>query len=235
MPERGTCERTPSEEMFLISLYRLGGGDWPVKGLDVARRLGVSPAAVTQMGARLVAKGLVFKDSSGLKLTAAGRAEALRVLRKHRLAERLLTDLLGLGWADSHDEACRMEHAISEEAATAIEEVLGFPETCPHGQPIPRRDGSLSLTRGRALTELGRGERATILRVEAEEGDVLRELARMGLFPGTEVELEGSAPFRGPLLVKVGTARYAVDRGIARKLTVLPQLERDGEEKGGGS
>lgn len=108
----------------------------------LAERLGVSRASVSEMVKRMESEGLVRNDNATLALTAAGEKLAQRVVRRHRLAERFLTDMLGLDWGSAHHEACKWEHIISDDVEEALARVLGNPATCPHGNPIPGTDHS---------------------------------------------------------------------------------------------
>ena len=119
----------------------------------LAERLGVSRASVSEMVKRMESEGLVSNDNASLALTAAGEKLAQRVVRRHRLAERFLTDMLGLDWGSAHHEACKWEHIISDDVEEALARVLGNPATCPHGNPIPGTDHSPV-----ALTPLGNVE-----------------------------------------------------------------------------
>ena len=119
----------------------------------LAERLGVSRASVSEMVKRMESEGLVSNDNATLALTAAGEKLAQRVVRRHRLAERFLTDMLGLDWGSAHHEAGKWEHIISDDVEEALARVLGNPATCPHGNPIPGTDHSPV-----ALTPLGNVE-----------------------------------------------------------------------------
>jgi DtxR family Mn-dependent transcriptional regulator len=158
--------------------------------------------------------------AGGARLTGEGRKQALGVLRRHRLSERLFADVLGLPWDRVHDEAMRFEHALTPEAETRLATLLNHPETCPHGGPIPAADGSLTAPPSRPLDRVSAGTRVWIQQIIEEEAPFLRYLASLGLLPQALLRVEEVAPFGGPLLVQVGDARYALGRDVAAKILV---------------
>ena len=154
----------------------------------------------------------------GITLTPKGERVARTIVRRHRLSERLLTDVLGIDWETAHREACRMEHAISPEVEAKLAEILGNPATCPHGHPIHDEEGRIEMRPSKQLCDCGIDERGCIDRVEEEEPQMLQYLASLGLLPDVEVEVKEIAPFNGPLLVKAGGAQYALGREVASKI-----------------
>src|SRR5438034_10687455 len=157
---------------YLLALRVMAGDGSHVKAAQSARHLGVSTQAASEMFRRLVADGLVRQaDGRDLILTAAGRAAADTIFRRHALLEWLLTSVIGLGWAESDEEAARLQGALSPRVEGRLDEMLGHPETCPHGNPI---DAATARRRpsGVPLSQLEAGERATVYRLteEAEEG-----------------------------------------------------------------
>jgi DtxR family Mn-dependent transcriptional regulator len=141
---------------------------------------------------------------------------ALDVVRRHRLSERLLTDVLRLEWSKAHDAACKLEHVFADkELSRPLDRALGHPKTCPHGNPIPTEAGKLNEEQSEALSNLDRGEKGTVVKVTDERPDMLQYLATLGLMPGASVEIEEKAPFNGPVMVKVMGASYALGREVA--------------------
>ena len=121
-------------EMYLKVIYNLESKTGAARTGDIAKILQITPGSVTNTLEVLETKGLVAREPyKGVKLTDQGKKLALSVFRRHRLAERLLTDIVHLDWIESHAEACRLEHAISDNLASSIEKALGNPKTCPHG------------------------------------------------------------------------------------------------------
>jgi len=140
MAEYQTPEFHPAFEEYCEAIFELREDDVDVIQARIAERLMVSRPAVSEMIKRLESEGLVAIERNAISLTAGGQRLAERVVRRHRLAERFLTDILGLSWADAHKEAGKWEHIISEPVEAAIVRVLGDPTTCPHGNPIPGAD-----------------------------------------------------------------------------------------------
>lgn len=163
-----------------------GAGEQP-RAVSISRRLGVSAQAVSEMVGRLVGDGLVVVgDRHELELTEAGRAEADAIFRRHSLLEWLLTSVVGLGWAESDEEAARLQGAISPRVEARLAELLGNPRTCPHGNPIDA-EAARTRPRGIPLREAEAGTDVTILRIteEAEEDiDLLSYLEEHQLVPG---------------------------------------------------
>jgi len=188
---------------------------------DIAKILGITPGSVTNTLEVLESKGLVEREPyKGVKLTSSGRKLALQVFRRHRLAERLLTDMLHFDWTESHDEACKLEHVLSERLASSIEKSLGNPRTCPHGNPIPDESGTIQPNKGQQLSELNAGEAAVLTNISDENTELLRYLARLGMYPGTKIEIEEKAPFSGPMMVKVSSNSYPLSLDVASGIYV---------------
>jgi len=193
----------------LDALSRLEREKPPARLASLATRLGLDRATAAERVDALEAQGLVRTDPSGrIVLSAAAERIALGLLRKHRLLERFLADRLALPWARVHEEASRLTP------------LLGNPASCPHGNPIPSADGALAVEHGTPLHRLKPGRSGIILRVEREEPELLKSLATLGLLPQTKVEVEERAPFGGPILVRVGSARYALGRKVAAHVLV---------------
>ena len=207
------------QEDYLKALEQAGAGAAPVGTSELSARVGVSPASVVEMLARLAGLGLVSVDRyRGTLLTPDGRAVALEMIRHHRLLEMYLAHALGYDWDEVHDEAERLEHVISEQMEERIFDLLGRPGLDPHGDPIPSRAGEYAAALHRPLTECRAGERLAVRRVSDRDPDKLRELARLGLRLGAQVEVVSESRFEGPIRVRVdGRQRgVAVPLGIAR-------------------
>ncbi len=207
-------------EEYLESIYKLQQEQHPVSTSRLAEYLKLSPPSVSEMVKKLAHKGLVSQVGKGVCLTDEGSLIAKKVIRRHRLSERLLTDVLGFKWDEVHDEACRLEHAISPEIEDRIAESLGNPKTCPHGHPIPDKEGVLVKEKVRPLSELKAKDKGIIVSVFEEDPKMLQYLASLGLIPDVCVEVEEVAPFGGPLIVCVSGSRYALGREIASKIKV---------------
>ena len=175
---------------YLLALRVMAGDGLRVTAAQVGRRLGVSTQAASEMFRRLVADGLVIQaDGRELVLTAAGRTAADGIFRRHALCEWLLTEIVGLGWAESDEEAECLQAVISPRVEAMLDELLGHPETCPHGNPIDV-EAAKRRPAGVRLAEVNAGEKATIYRIteEAEEdAGLLSYLEARGLRPGAPI------------------------------------------------
>lgn len=210
---------TPALEEYLETIYKLSqSGD--VKPTAIAESMGVSGPTVTNTLKRLETRGLVSRAGTDVLLTAEGSSAAIDIVRKHRVAERFLVDVLGLGWDEAHEDACRLEHAMSPRVLAALESYLENPDVCPHGHPIPGADGKVAALSGRPLDLLAAGESALIVRVAEDDEPHLTYLQTLGLVPGSQVTVEEIAPFSGPLTVLVGEKRSALSREVAGKVFV---------------
>lgn len=214
---------TESAEEYLEAIYKLGEEGQPVALSTLAECLEISSVSANEMVRKLVERNLVlYEPYKGVSLTPAGQAKALAVIRRHRLWERLLTDVLGLSWDQVHEEACRLEHATSPLVEERLAQLLGEPKTCPHGHPMPTAEGEMAVEAGCPLAELTAGQRARVLRVPEGDDALLRYLATLGLKPQVTVQVEAAAPFQGPLTVQVGEARHVLGRELASQIVVRP-------------
>ena len=192
MPASG--EHHPAFEEYCECIFELDEDDVAVIQARIAERLQVSRPAVSEMIRRLEAEGLITTDGA-IRLTASGEALAQMVVRRHRLAERFLTDMLGLSWADAHHEAGKWEHVMSDAVEQAINRVLGSPTTCPHGNPIP---GSLYLEPVLVpLSDIAVGKSFTINRIPEElefTPGLLDFLEESSILPGRSGMLTSASP-----------------------------------------
>jgi DtxR family Mn-dependent transcriptional regulator len=196
--------------------------------MELARSLNVVPGSVTNTVENLKRKGLVtHKPYKGVKLTENGRKIASSVLRRHRLAERLLTDILHLDWSEVHDQACKLEHALSPEILKPLEKALGHPKKCPHGNPIPTSCGGILEEETVALSELGAKTCGVIVKIVDEKTETLQQLAGLNLTPGTSVHVEGRTVSGGSLVVVVGDETCTIDVELASVIYV----KKNGEVK----
>ena len=208
-------------EEYLERIYRLQEKSGVARTNDIVKSLGVVPGTVTNTVKWLEKEGLVtHKPYKGVKLTEKGRKIALQVIRRHRLSERLLTDILHMEWDKVHDAACKLEHSLTNEIIKPLEKALKHPKTCPHGNPIPTKCGGIIKEESQPLIELGTGEQSTIVKIIEERTDLLHYLNKLGLVPGASVEILEKAPFNGPITVKVGSTSHALSRAIASVIQV---------------
>jgi len=201
-----TTQASPATEEYLQAVYTLADEGGQVIGARLAEFLRISPAAVSEMVHRLERDGLLRLDErKEVRLTDSGYSAASRVVRRHRLAERMLVDLLGYEWWKTHEEAERIEHAMSQEMEERLVQILGDPQTCPHGNPMPGTTPRPT----RPLERLATGERATVERIPDQfehEPGFLEYLDTQGVRPGVTLEMIEQRP--GLLRVGVnGTPR----------------------------
>ena len=212
---------TPAVEDYLKAIYLLAQGEQAVGTSAIADRLGVAPGSVTGMLKRLGKQGLVDHERyQGASLTDEGRREALRMIRRHRVLELFLVEVLGYTWDQVHEEAERLEHAASDDLVNRMATVLGDPEVDPHGHPIPSRGGRLPTHDLTRLSDLEQGRSAVLRRVSDEDPEALRYLARLNLIPGVELEILERTPFGGPMRVRVGHGEEMIGTELADRLRV---------------
>ncbi|MFI5226145.1 MAG: metal-dependent transcriptional regulator [Candidatus Limnocylindrales bacterium] len=210
---------------YLLTLRIMAGDGARVTAAQVARRLGVSSQASSEMFRRLSADGLVDQaEGRELLLTVPGRAAADAIFRRHALLEWLLTAVVGLGWAESDEEAARLQGAISPRVEARLDEMLGHPETCPHGNPI---DAATAARRpsGVRLSEVEAGQHATVYRIteEAEEdAGLLSYLEARALTPGAPVTILARSESLDSLTLDGPRGRATLGLRPAALIRVLP-------------
>ncbi len=206
-----------------IGEYRPRTDGPPALAARVAEMLGVSRASAGEMLKRLEGEGLVERgERKEAILTTSGRKRAERVVRKHRIIERLLTDFMGYTAAEAHVHADELGDTFSEDMVERIRERLGDPERCPHGWPV---DPALELEENRELAPLSAlepGTRATVVRLAEHDGELLHWFYDEGLGPGTELEVKAAQPAVGQFTVRVGGAEKAISEKAAEGLFVRP-------------
>ena len=213
--------QTQAVEDYLKTIYELQSESGKVSTTLLSDKLGVAPASVTGMVKKLASMQLLKHEPyHGVELTDTGKKIALEVIRHHRLVESYLAEALGVSWDKVHDEADRWEHVISEEMEDLIAAKLGHPTTDPHGAPIPTREGTMPDTSLRRLSELEPGEVATIAEVSDHDPELLRYLGEMGLFPNATISVVSTAPFEGPVTVKINGDEHALGREAASHILV---------------
>ncbi|MBS7609974.1 metal-dependent transcriptional regulator [Candidatus Bathyarchaeota archaeon] len=226
------AEVTPTIEEYLEAIYKLQSKQGVAKTSEIVEALKVAIGTVTNTVERLERDGLlVHEPYKGVKLTKKGLELALRIIRRHRLSEKLLTDFIGLDWARAHEEACRLEHGIGDYVADRLEEALGNPKTCPHGNPIPSRTGKIQEQEAISLLDATIGEDLEIVRISEEDEDMLHYLDCLSLKPGVALRVGEKAPFDGPITLIVDGRRHSIGNKVASLLWVKP-LERRGGEGG---
>jgi DtxR family Mn-dependent transcriptional regulator len=204
----------------ILQLSTRSGDQWVTTG-RLAETLGLTPGTVTSMLKTLAESNLAtFTPYEGVRLTRAGRALALRILRRHRLIELFLSKTLQLNWDEVHDEAEHMEHAVSDLLIDRIDAYLGYPESDPHGDPIPKADGTVRASTTRTLADCQSGQSFRLTRVLDQSPEFLRYLSETGLELGAEGELVSNRPEAGVIAVRVGRSEATLGREAAAKLLV---------------
>jgi len=212
---------SPVVEDYLKAVWNLQQTEAPVATSRIAERLGLSAAAVTAMIKRLAEQKLLRHEPYyGVRLTAVGELAALRIIRRHRVLELFLAEVLGYEWDRVHDEAERLEHAASDELIERLARLLGEPERDPHGSAIPTREGEMDQSRYPALAELEPGDQTRVLEVEVQEAEQLRYLGSLDLYPGAEVEVTGKSPFEGPISLRVNGEPQVISHALAQRIRV---------------
>ncbi len=214
---------TESREEYLEAIFKLATTDGGATITRIARELGVKPASASQMVGRLIDAGWLRRDESNrnrVVLTEAGGSEAVRLVRRHRLSECFLTEYLEFPWDEVHEEACRLEHVLSDAVEAGLARRLGHPPTCPHGRVIPYEEEAPAQEATLTLIDLVPGEERTVSHVSDENPEFLRYLASLGLLPGAPVKVTEVAPFDGPLMIMVEQACRPLGREVARKVFV---------------
>jgi DtxR family Mn-dependent transcriptional regulator len=206
---------TVAEEEYLQMMFWLEEAGLPITGANIARAMQLSPPTVHEMIGRLDADGYVARaDDKSLTFTDKGREEAQAITRRHRLIERFLTDVLGIPWDEVHEEAERLEHAMSPVLEQRMLAAIGDAKTCPHGHPIvegAREEGVL-------LADVEPGASVRILRFENEAEELLHYLRAAGLHPELEGKLESSD--EDEVVVASGDGRHAVSKSVAETVSV---------------
>jgi DtxR family transcriptional regulator, Mn-dependent transcriptional regulator len=183
---------------YLKAIYELGQDDEPTSTNQIAEQLNVAPASVTGMLKRLAGMDpplVNYQKHHGVKLTDEGLRISLQIIRKHRLIELFLVEMLGYSWDEIHEEAERLEHAVSFRFGERLARLLGEPGFDPHGDPIPDRDLQVPTMQTVPLSEVPPGKEGIVRRVHTSNPALLRYLAEMGIVPGAKITVLSSVPF----------------------------------------
>jgi DtxR family Mn-dependent transcriptional regulator len=215
-------------ENYCKAVLQLGlrsGGEWVTTG-RLAEALQVAPGTVTSMLKTLSESELAeYRPYEGVRLTRTGRTLALRMLRRHRLIELFLVRTLGLTWAEVHEEAEHMEHAVSDVLIDRIDDYLGRPAYDPHGDPIPQADGTMrgDGVRSMPLSACSAGRRVQIVRVLQQGSEFLRYLSESGIDIGVEATVEANSAEAGVVTLRVDGRPVPIGRPAAEQLLVVPR------------
>jgi DtxR family transcriptional regulator, Mn-dependent transcriptional regulator len=208
-------QATVAEEEYLQIMFWLKEAGLPINGANIARAMQLSAPTVHEMIGRLEHDGYVTKArDKSVEFTEEGHRQAEAMVRRHRLIERFLTDVLGIPWDEVHEEAERLEHAMSPVLEERMRAAIGDATTCPHGHPIV--EGARE--EGVPLADVQPGASLRVLRFENEAEDLLHYLKDTGLHPGLEGKLESSAP--DEIVVSSGEGTHALTRSVAETVSV---------------
>lgn len=216
-------EYSQSTQDYLKHIFELTEDGAPASTNDLAARLEVAPASVTGMVQKMaVAKPPLvnYRKHQGVTLTGEGKLVALEIIRHHRLLETWLVQTLGYTWDEVHEDACRLEHVISEDFEKRIAAALGHPSRDPHGDPIPSADLQMPADGSIPLSTLRPPEKATVIRVEAGDSALLRYLNELGLIPGNHISIINYSPFDGNLKININNREVVVGPSITSNIFV---------------
>lgn len=209
-----------SDRELLKAIYRLTKGAGEALTGELAEALGVSPGTVTAHVKKLAERGLIVHEPyKGVVLAEPGRQAAIAAIRRHRIVERFLSDMLGYPWNEADRLAGTFEHDLPQEVEERLYVALDRPATCPHGFPIPEPDVS-DIPESPPLYSLEPGQSAVVAVPGSTDPEVVEFLDTLGLRPGVEVEVKEKHPFEGPLVLRVGNKERTVGEKVARQIFV---------------
>jgi len=222
---------SPAMQEYLAEAYRISyyqSDTHFVSTSALADVMNVSAPAVTRMVQRLKDAGyLEHEPYRGIKLTSSGEFEALMNIRKHRLVERFLTDVMGFGWHEVHDSADELGAVVSWRLVERMSEMAGHPQRCPHGEPIPTPDGHMPKVIDYLISEVEVGKEYVVSRCNTHDEEKLFYLHTLGIEPGIHLILTSRAPFNGPLTVEVDGESHFFGHELAEVIRVCSQKEYD--------
>ena len=207
-------------EDYISAIWRLTQYGGTASTSEVARKLGVTAASTSYMFKKMAEAGLVeYKEYAGVSLTREGELAAMNFIRRHRVTERFLVEVLGISWDRADGISDQMEHSLPDEVIDRMHAVMGYPTTCPHGYPIPSKEGELPELKLRDVTEMSVGEAGTIRQVAEHDPDLLTYFAEHGIQPGKQIEVASRdrmgetltlrlAGLGEPLVISAAIARF---------------------------
>ncbi len=214
---------TPSAAMreYLAEIYRLQENSPTVNTTSLAERLNVSAPAIPRMLRRLKSAGYVkHVPYQGVELTELGRQEALREIRRHRILEVFLVNVMGFTWDEAHEHAESLGQGLNDVLTERMAYMAHHPTRCPHGEPIPDKNGQVAELDDMELINLGIGFKGIISRVRTHEPEKLKYFASLGVVPNVEFEITGRAPFNGPMRLRLGRDEIVLGMELVKALWV---------------
>jgi DtxR family Mn-dependent transcriptional regulator len=214
-------QASPAMQRYAAEVFRIQQDHPQVSLSHLAEHVESSPQAIARMVKRLTDSGFAtYEPYRGVRLTADGERIAMPSLRRHRLGEVFLVKVMGYDWASAHELTDTFERGINDELEDRMDELAGHPTNCPHGEPIPTKDGKITFPKDGPLVEQEVGIKCRLTRVRTHDLDKLRYIANLGLTPGAEFTLVSRAPFNGPLRLQFGRDDQVIGFELASSLWV---------------
>jgi len=208
-------------ENYLKNIYKLSSNEGKVTTSSLSEKLQISPASVSEMIKKLAEEGtLTHTPYKGVELTEEGKLLALRIIRKHRLWEMFLVEVLHFGWDEIDNEAERFEHIMSDKMEEKIDHVLGHPSIDPHGDPIPTKDGEIHCSMSFPLNESKEGSMVRVLRVSDSNSEMLQYISSIGISLNKEIHIKQKMNFDNSLLIKINDKEINISSTIASSIFV---------------
>lgn len=211
----------PTVWFYLAEIYRLQEEyAWPTLSM-IADAMGVSLQAASRMVRRMAENGhIIHEPYQGVRLTPEGESIALHVIRRHRILEAYMVSVMRFGWDEVHDMVELLERGVDERIIERMDEMAGFPKRCPHGEPIPTKEGVMPVIEDRPLAEWPEKVAAQVSRVKTHDPEKLRYLASVKLVPGQPVTVVARSPFNGPVHLEAGGEPLVLGNELASELYV---------------
>ncbi len=208
-------------EDYLKNIYKIQSVEGKVSTSSLSDTLQISPASVSEMVKKLADKGsLTHTPYKGVELTESGKRTALKIVRRHRLWEMFLVEVLHFGWEEIHEEAEKFEHIMSDKMEDKIDEVLGFPGVDPHGHPIPSKNGTIKNIRAIPLNEAEEGATVRIIRVDDANAELLRYASSIGISLNKRIVVKQRIGFDNSLIIKIGNKEISISSKLASSISV---------------
>lgn len=211
-----------SKEDYLSAIYKFRDESGEIKPNLIAENLSITNAAVTDMLRKLSRDGFIaYKKYKGVRLTSKGEQYAKNMVRRHRIWETFLHQVLGMSWDKIHDEAEMLEHSSSDELVNRLEEFMNYPDTDPHGFPIPDRTGKLPKHKSAvAISELSKHDKAEVIRVNDSHSGMLGYISKIGIELGKEIIIKDVLEFDGSVLLGINNKEVNISKTIASHIFV---------------
>ena len=208
-------------EDYLKNIYKIQSSEGKASTSSLSEKLQISPASVSEMIKKLADEGsLTHTPYKGVELTESGKRAALKIVRKHRLWEMFLVEVLHFGWDEIDQEAERFEHIMSEKMEDKIDEVLGFPSVDPHGDPIPTKHGTIKTIKAFPLEDAEEGASVRVVRVNDENPELLQYASSIGLLLNKKISVRQRMKFDNSLIIKIGAKDTTVSATLAKNIFV---------------